>query len=684
MLTRNLHQRITKLNLSLSHSNLRHHQSFSLNHISKPRVHNSAKSDGRGTKFLIHCNSQITKNGRDGNIKEAETVFYKMPRKNTISWTAMLTAYAQNGQINNARKVFDEMPERTTASYNAMISAYILNGCDVEEAYKVFCLLSERNLVSYSAMIAGFVKAGMFYRAEELYREAPDEFRDPACSNALINGYLKMGKINEALRVFENMSERDVVSWSAMIDGFCRDGRIGGARNLFDRMPERNVVSWSAMINGYMEKGFFEEGLDLFLNMRREGLVGVNSTTMTMMFKACGNCCRVREGLQLHGLVSHMGFEFDNVLNNSIITMYCLLGCMDMAKRIFCSMGKKDIVTWNSLISGYVQNNEVEAAFKLFERMPEKDLISWTSMITGFTKSGRVGKAVELFDLLPEKDDFVWTAIISGFVNNKEFEEALHWYAQMNREGCRPNPLTMSSVLAASAALVALNQGLQIHARVLKMNLEYELSIQNSLISFYSKCGNVIDAYRIFIDVTEPNVISYNSIINGFAQNGFGEEALSIYKKMQNDGHELNHVTFLAVLSACAHGGLIEEGWNLFNTMSSQYGIKPEADHYACMVDLLGRAGLLDEAIDLVRSMPIKPHSGVWGAILGASKTHGHLELAKLAAQHITELDPANAAPYVELSNLYSAVGEKIEGDLVRKAKNLKGIKKNPGCSWIA
>nr|KYP48905.1 hypothetical protein KK1_029390 [Cajanus cajan] len=467
-----------------------------------------------------------------------------------------------------------------------MISAYIRNGCNVGKAYELFSVLAERNLVSYAAMITGFVKAGKFHMAEELYREAPHEFRDPACSNALINGYLKMGEVNEAMRVFENMAERDVVSWTAMVDGLCRDGRVAAARDLFDRIPERNVVSWSAMIDGYMGKGLFREGFCLFMDMRREGLVQVNSTTVTIMFKACGNCGRMPEGMQIHGLVSRMGFEFDNVLSNSVITMYCMLGCTDMADKVFCTVSNKDIVTWNSLISGYIHNNEVEAAFRVFERMPEKDLISWTAMIVGFTKSGRIENAIELFNM-------------------------------------------------------------------------------------------------IFLDVIEPNVISYNSIINGFAQNGFGEEALSIYRKMQSEGHEPNHVTFLAVLSACTHAGLVEEGWNLFNTMKSRYGIEPEVDHYACIVDLLGRAGLLDEAIDLIRSMPFKPHSGVWGAILGASQNHLRLDLAKLAAQHITELEPKNATPYVVLSNLYSAAGKKIDGDLVRKTKNLKGIKKSPGCSWI-
>ncbi|CAI8595333.1 unnamed protein product [Vicia faba] len=671
---KNIHQRITnaKSNLTQTTTNLTLKQT------------NPAKP----TNFLTQCNIEISKNGRNGNVKAAETIFHRMSHKNTVTWTAMLTVYEQNGQIANARKLFDEMPQRTTASYNAMVSAYIRNGCNVTKAYEIFAMLRDRNAVSYAAMITGFVKARKFNLAEKLYLEAPLEFRDPVCSNALINGYLKMGETNGALRVFENVreSERDVVSWSAVVGGLCRDGNVGYARILFDRMPERNVVSWSAMIDGYMEKGLFENGFCLFLDMRKEGVVEVNSTTMTIMIKGCGNCGRVKEGMQIHGLVSRLGFEFNSVLSNSIITMYSLFGCTDMSKKVFCVIANKDLVAWNSLISGYVYNNEVDAAYEVFERMPEKDLISWTAMIRGFAKGGRIGKAVELFNMLKEKDDFVWTVIISVFVSNEEYEEALRWYVQMNQEGCRPNPVTISSVFASSAALVALNEGLQIHSHVLKMNLEHDLSIQNSLISFYAKCGNITDAYKIFIDVDEPNVVSYNSLINGFAQNGFGEEALNMYKRMQSKGLEPNRVTFLAVLSACTHAGLIEEGRNLFNTMKSRYRIEPEADHYACMVDLLGRAGLLDEAIDLIRSMPLKPHSGVWGALLAASNAHLRLDLAKLAAQHITKLEPANATPYVVLSNMYSASGQKIEGD--QSHMNIEEIKAiiltiDKGMQWL-
>jgi pentatricopeptide repeat protein len=263
-----------------------------------------------------------------------------------------------------------------------------------------------------------------------------------------------------------------------------------------------------------------------------EGIVKVNSTTLTVLFEACGTFGRCGKGIQVHGLVSHMGFDFDVFLGNSIMTMYCRFGCMDIATKLFHRMSRKDVVSWNSLIAGYVQCGSIEEAFKLFERMAEKDEISWTPMITGFSSKGITDKCVQLFKLMPEKDDISWTAVISGFVNNGEYEEAFRWFIKMLQKAVRPNPLTLSSVLSASASLATLNQGLQIHAHVLKMVMEFDLSIQNSLVSMYSKCGNMDDAYRIFTNITAPNIVSFNSMIIGYAQNGFREEALHLFWEM--------------------------------------------------------------------------------------------------------------------------------------------------------
>ncbi|CAK9148815.1 unnamed protein product [Ilex paraguariensis] len=416
-------------------------------------------------------------------------------------------------------------------------------------------------------MVTSFVNIGKFDKAEELYAETPMNWCDPVCSNALLNGYLKMGRLDQAIRVFEGMVEKDVVSWSSMVDGYCRNGRLGEARVLFDRMEEKNVVTWTAMINGYVKMGCFKDGFGLFVQMRRKDVVKVVSNTLTVIFEACGRLGRYEEGCQVHGLVLRMGFEFDFFLGNYVLSMYCRFGCIDAAINVFCTMKERDVVSWNSLIAGYVQ-------------------------------------------------------------------VAICWFIDMLQQAVRPNPLTLSCVLSASAGLATLNQGLQVHVHVVKMDMELDLSILNSLILMYSKCVP-------------------------------------------------NEITFLGVLSACTHMGMVEEGWRYFKSMRYSYKIEPGPDHYACMVDLLGRAGLLDQAINFITSMPLEPHFGVWGALLGASRNHVQLDLAKLAAQHLSELEPHNAAPYVVLSNLYSVLGNMKDEEQVRIAKKLKGIKKSPGCSWI-
>ncbi|GMN57818.1 hypothetical protein TIFTF001_026909 [Ficus carica] len=675
------YERLHCPNTSSSASHRITHSCYSTGTLSEPYfiMGQSRKAD----KSLVSFNSLITKHGRSGDVREAESVFYSMPSRNTVSWTAMLTAYAENGEIVNARNVFDIMPQRNTASYNAMITAYVKNGCMIDEAFDLFSRIPEHNAVSHAAMITGFVRAGMFGKAENLYFETPVDWRDPVCSNAIIGGYLKLGRFEEAFRIFDGMVVRDVVSWSSMINGYCRAGRIVDARYLFDNMPDRNVVTWTAMIDGYMKDGNFQEGFELFLKMRREGKVAVNPITLSVMFDACGSFTRYKEGIQMHGLVSRIGHNFEVILDNSIIIMYCRLGSLDEGTKMFHKIRKRDEISWNSLIAGYVWCADMDGALEVFERMPKKDVVSWTTMVSGFFTKGLTEKAMQLFRMMPEKDSFSWTAVISGFVNNEEYEEAFHWFTEMLQEAVTINPLTFSSILSASSCLATLNQGLQIHALVIKMNLKSDLSIQNSLVSMYSKCGDLPSAYRIFVNIDSPNTVSFNSMITGFAQNGFGEEALNLFNKMQKEGREPNGITFLGVLSACVHVGLVEEGWKYFKLIKSSYNTEAGPDHYACMVDLLGRAGLLDEAVELINSMPFEPHPGIWGALLGASRTHLRLNIAELAAQKLVELEPNNATTYVVLSHLRSVSGKKMDADQFMMAKKRKGIKKSPGCSWV-
>ncbi|ESQ30063.1 hypothetical protein EUTSA_v10011264mg [Eutrema salsugineum] len=632
---------------------------------------------------IFRCNSQISKLARNGNLQEAEAIFRQMSQRSIVSWNAMISAYAENGKMSKAWEVFDEMPVRATTSYNAMITAMVKNKCDIGSAYDLFRAIPEKNAVSYATMITGFVRAGMFEKAESLYTKTPVKFRDPVASNVLLSGFLRAGKLKEAVRVFEGMVVKEVISCSSMIDGYCKMGKLVDARNIFDGMAQKNVITWTAMIDGYFKAGFFEDGFGLFLRMRREGDVGVNANTLAVMFKACRDFVRYREGSQIHALVSRMPLGFDLFLGNSLISMYSKLGSMGEAKAVFGVMTKKDSVSWNSLITGLVQRGQISEAYELFEKMPKKDMVSWTDMIKGFSGRGEISKCVELFRMMPEKDSITWTAMISAFVSNGYYEEAIFWFHKMLRKEVRPNSYTFSSVLSATACLAALIEGLQIHAKVMKMNVANDLSVQNSLVSMYSKCGNTNDSYKIFSCISEPNVVSYNTMISGFSYNGFGKEALRLFSVLESTGKEPNGVTFLAVLSACAHVGYVDLGWEYFRSMKSSYGIEPGPDHYACMVDLLGRSGMLDKAYHLISSMPFEPHSGVWGSLLGASKTHVRVDLAELAAKKLIELEPDSATPYVVLSQLYTIVGKNRDGDRIRNLKKSKRIKKDPGSSWI-
>lgn len=655
-----------------------------------PRAYStsSAQTISESKKSAVYCsNIQITSHGRNGNIREAESLFRRLPEKSVVTYTAMLSAYAKNGQIKNARKLFDEMPQRTVSTWNAMITAYVRNKNrldGVEEAFRLFERMPVRNAVSHTVMMMGFIGAGRLDDAERLFGSTPLKWRDSFCSNVMMNGYLMVGKLEEAVRVFEGMVEKNVVSCSTMVDGYCKNGRVSEARKLFDVMGEsRNEFTWCCMIDGYMKSGNFEDGFQLFLEMRREGRVRIEPTILTVIFESCGMIGRDREGCQVHGFVSHLGLEFDVVLYNSMIGMYSRFGCIDEARNLFNRMNKRDAVSWNSLIFGYVQAGRIEEAYELFERMYHKDSVSWTTLITGFANRGLTEKCVSLFHDMPDRDGVAWTALISGFVNNGENKEAIAWFVQMVCNATRPDAVTLCSMLRASASLASLNLGSQMHAFVVKLNMECDISIQNSLVSMYSKCGNVDSAYKIFKSITRPSVVSFNSMITGFAHNGYGEEALYLFRKLVDGGHDPTDVTFIGVLSACTHAGLVETGWQYFKSMSTLFNVEPSPDHYACMVDLLGRSGLLNEAIKLIESMPFEPHIGVWGALLGASRTHMRPDIAKLASKKMLQLEPKNATAYVVLSDIYHYLGKRRDEEEMRLSQRLLGIKKSPGCSWI-
>uniref|UniRef100_J3MQ40 Pentatricopeptide repeat-containing protein n=2 Tax=Oryza brachyantha TaxID=4533 RepID=J3MQ40_ORYBR len=604
-----------------------------------------------------------------------------MPQRDVISWTALLTAYADGGDLASARLVFDDIPRRNAASWNALLYVY-LRAAQPRAAHALFYKMPAKNAVSYGAIVSGLAKAGMLREAELVYQEMPWQWRDPVGSNALMSGYLRAGELAMALSVFEGMTVRDVISWSAMVDGLCKYGSVSEARRVFDAMQERNVVSWTSMIRGYVKRGMCRNGLLLFLDMRREG-VQVNTTTLSVALDACAEASLAREGIQIHSLIISMGLGLDVFLGDSIIIMYSRFGWMADARRAFNCMQLKDIVSWNSLITGYVQNDMVEEAHVLFNLMPEKDTVSWTSVVVGLANRGWMRESVEMFEQMPGKDEIAWTAIISSSITNGDYLSTVRWFCRMSQEGCKPNTIAFSCLLSALASLAMLNQGRQAHAYSINMGWVFDSAVHTSLVSMYAQCGRLPEAHHVFSSISNPSLIAINSMIKAFVRHGFIEDALQLFTKMQNDGYRPNHATFLGILTGCAHAGLVQQGCNYFESMRTLYGLKPNPEHYTCMVNLLGRAGLLSEALEMINSMPQNDHSDAWRALLSASNLHSNLAFAKLAAQKLLEKDPYDAMAYTVLSKMFSSAGMKEDEEMLKVIQLYNMASKRPGYSLI-
>ncbi|KAJ7540626.1 hypothetical protein O6H91_10G023400 [Diphasiastrum complanatum] len=401
---------------------------------------------------------------------------------------------------------------------------------------------------------------------------------------------------------------------------YAKCGCTQDARELFNNMSDRDVVSWNAMIAGYAQNGLGKEALALYEQMKQEG-VQPDNVTFVLLLKACASLEVLEQGKRLHSDIIKRGFQLDVIVGNTLVDMYAKCGCTEDARELFNNMTERDVVSWNAMIAGYAQNG--------------------------------LGK------------------------------EALALYEQMKQEGVQPDNVTCVLLLKACACLAALEQGKQIHADIIKRGFQSDVIVGSTLVDMYAKCGCTEDARELFNNMSERNVVSWTAMIAGYAQNGLGKEALALFEQMQREGTKPNEVTYICVLSACAQSRLVDEGRYVFYSMCKNHGVTPTMEHYACMVDLLGRAGCLVDAELFINKMPIQPGSVVWMSLLGAARNHGNVEIGRRAFDRVMKLEPKNAAPYVLLSNIYAAAGRKDELVKIRNEMKDAGVKNMPGCSWI-
>ncbi|KAJ8616734.1 hypothetical protein MRB53_036106 [Persea americana] len=454
------------------------------------------------------------------------------------------------------------------------------------------------------------------------------------------------------------------------------------AHSVFTHIDTPNSYTWSTIIRAHANSPTPENALLLFHQMLYSPVLP-DKYTFPFVTKACSLLHAIEEGQQIHARVLKAGLCTDVYIGNTLIHMYASLGYTEQAFCLFDRMIQKDVISWNAIISGCMEQGLMEDARRLFDEMPERNVESWNFMITWCIDCGLVDDARSLFDRMPCKDVVSWNAMITGYMRASRFTEALRLAQDMQLAKVKPDNFTLVNVLSACARVGALSQGEWVHAYINKNGIEISGFIATALVDMYCKCGNLEKALQVFSNTKKKDITTWNSMIGGFSTHGNGEYALRFFSEMSADGFAPNEITFISVLSACSHAGLLNEGRRVFNLMTQVHEIEPAVEHYGCMVDLLGRARLFEEAEDLVNSSLCKDKPVVWESLLGACRSHGNVELAERVARRLVELDPNDSACYILLSNIYASMRRWDDVREVRGRMRTQKVKKEPGCSMI-
>ncbi|XP_031271264.1 pentatricopeptide repeat-containing protein At2g40720-like [Pistacia vera] len=496
----------------------------------------------------------------------------------------------------------------------------------IEAAEEIFHLIQEKEIEIWNAMISAYTNNGYAYDALEVYKQMTLN-AIPSDSFSILNILSSSGTIglhDFGRSVHAELVKRPIQSnialQSALLTMYAKCGSYPDAKLVFSTMKERDVVAFSSMISGLCHNSKFEEALDFFRGME-VGLFKPDSKIMVSVISACSGLENVDLGRQIHGFVIKCGFQLDFFVASSLIDMYSKCGSAEFAGNVFSDMPHKNLVAWNSMISCYCRNGLPELSIKFFR--------------------------------------------------------------QIVQHGFYPDSVSITSVLVAVSSIAALLQGKIVHGYLTRLKIPCDVQVENALIDMYIKCGFLKYALYIFENMSQKDLVTWNSMIAGYGSHGECLKAVELFDQMKRSGVRPDGVTFLSLLSSCNHSGSVESGLNLFQSMKVDYGIEPKMEHYVNIVDLLGRAGRLDDAYSFVKSMPIEPDRSVWLSLLCACRVHRSVELGELAAQSLLKLEPSRGSNYVQLLHLYGEAEMWDQAANLRTFMKEKGLKKNPGGSWI-
>ncbi|XP_031479162.1 pentatricopeptide repeat-containing protein At3g49740 [Nymphaea colorata] len=639
----------------------------------------------------------------------------------------LIAFYAKSGDLLSARHVFDEIPFRDVFSWTTLVAAHAKSG-DVEVALGLLEEMPQRNLVAWNGLITGFTQSGRPEVALQVFKRMRKT--GVSCDHYTYAGLLSLcssqeficlGRQIHAVVIPTGLLARASVV-NAMLTMYFACGMLDDACDMFvESVDIHNQVTFNAMIAGLIGTSKYLEALAVFKEMQ-EACVLPTESTLVSILSVCSFKNMLKCGMQVHGHVVKMGLEDHVIVCNAAINMYS--NCLDLqsARMLFEMLINRDLVSWNSMIAGYGQQKFWKEAMEVFLKMLRSgirpDEFTYGSILAGFVgfeaqkyvemvhglaykdglilnsqvcnaltstyvRCGAIDDCLKLFSDMPERNLISWNVIISAYVQNGLVMEAWDCFYKLQESKVRPNSYTLSIILSTCGCISALRQGQQVHAYILRCGLEWETSLGNALVTMYAKCGCLSWSRDVFYRLRQKDVVSWNAMIAAYAQHGEGEEALGCFETMGQLGILYDQVTFTVILSACSHAGLVDDGCRIFSSMIKDYGLSPSQDHYSCIIDLLGRAGNLDEAKRFIKGMPFEAGSYIWWALLSACRAHGDVRLGEIASKYLLQFEPNNPAVYVLLSNIHASAGQWEDAARVRDLMRENGVVKEPGRSWI-
>ncbi|KHN13884.1 Pentatricopeptide repeat-containing protein [Glycine soja] len=685
-------------------------------------------------KDVASWNAMISGLSQSSNPCEALEIFRRMQMEegvepDSVSILNLAPAVSRLEDVDSCKSIHGYVVRRCVFGVvsNSLIDMYSKCG-EVKLAHQIFDQMWVKDDISWATMMAGYVHHGCYFEVLQLLDEmkrkhikmnkisvvnsvlAATETRDLEKGKEVHNYALQLGMTS------------DIVVATPIVSMYAKCGELKKAKEFFLSLEGRDLVVWSAFLSALVQAGYPGEALSIFQEMQHEGLKP-DKTILSSLVSACAEISSSRLGKMMHCYVIKADMGSDISVATTLVSMYTRCKLFMYAMTLFNRMHYKDVVAWNTLINGFTKCGDPRLALEMFLRLQlsgvqpdsgtmvsllsacallddlylgicfhgniikngiESEMHVKVALIDMYAKCGSLCTAENLFHLNKHvKDEVSWNVMIAGYLHNGCANEAISTFNQMKLESVRPNLVTFVTILPAVSYLSILREAMAFHACIIRMGFISSTLIGNSLIDMYAKSGQLSYSEKCFHEMENKGTISWNAMLSGYAMHGQGEVALALFSLMQETHVPVDSVSYISVLSACRHAGLIQEGRNIFQSMTEKHNLEPSMEHYACMVDLLGCAGLFDEVLCLIDKMPTEPDAQVWGALLGACKMHSNVKLGEIALHHLLKLEPRNAVHYIVLSDIYAQCGRWIDARRTRSNMTDHGLKKNPGYSWV-